>query len=114
MGLEGEGTLLRIFIGESDVWHGEPLSGAIVELARREGLAGATVLRGTGGFGAESRRHAARVLRLSEDMPVVIEIVDTEANIDRVLPALDEMVGEGMIMKQRVHVVAYRGRPPSD
>lgn len=114
MGLEGEGTLLRIFIGESDDWRGEPLSAAIVELARREGMAGATVFRGSEGFGAESRRHAARVLRLSEDVPVVIEIVDTEANIDRVLPALDEMVGEGMITKEHVQIVAYRGRELSD
>jgi len=107
--LEGEGKLLRIFIGESDRWHGKPLYQAIVELVRREGLAGATVVRGIEGFGADSRIHTSRILRLSEDLPVVIEIVDTEENIDRVLPRLDEMVAEGMVTLERVHIVAYRG-----
>ena len=110
MKLEGEGRLLRIFIGESDRWHGKPLYEAIVELARREGLAGATVLRGIEGFGAESHLHTARILRLSEDLPVVIEIVDREEAIDRVLPQLDEMVGEGMVTVERVHVIAYRSK----
>lgn len=110
MKMEGEGKLLRIFIGESDTWHGKPLYEAIVERARTEGLAGATVLRGIEGFGADSRLHTSRILRLSEDLPVVIEIVDTEENVDRILPALDEMVGEGMITVERVHVIAYRGK----
>ncbi len=110
MRMEGEGKLLRIFIGESDQWHGRPLYEAIVKVVRTEGLAGATVLRGIEGFGADSRLHTARILRLSEDLPVVIEIVDTEANIDRVLPMLDEMVGEGMVTVEKVHVIAYRGR----
>lgn len=114
MKMEGEGTLLRIFIGESDTWHGKPLYEAIVELVRREGLAGATVLRGIEGFGADSRLHTSRILRLSEDLPVVIELVDTDENIGRVLPALDEMVGEGMVTTERVHVIAYRGKPRSD
>lgn len=109
MKLEGEGKLLRIFIGESDRWHGKPLYEAIVQVIRKEGLAGATVLRGIEGFGADSRIHTSRILRLSEDLPVVIEVVDTEANIDRVLPLLDDMVGEGMVTLERVHVVAYRG-----
>ena len=113
MKLEGEGKLLRIFLGESDTWHGKPLYEAIVQLARKEGLAGATVLRGIEGFGADSRLHTSRILRLSEDLPVVIEIVDTEENIDRVLPQLDEMVGEGMLTLERVHVIAYRGKPKS-
>jgi uncharacterized protein len=108
MRMEGEGTLLRIFIGESDRWHGKPLYEAIVEHARKEGLAGATVLRGIEGFGADSRMHTSRILRLSEDLPVVVEIVDTAENIDRVLPALDEMVTEGMVTTERVHVIAYR------
>jgi hypothetical protein len=112
MRMEGEGQLLRIFIGESDRWEGRPLYEAIVELVRREGLAGATVLRGIEGFGADSRLHTARILRLSEDLPVVIEIVDTEDNVQRVLPMLDEMVGEGMLTVERVHVIAYRGKPP--
>jgi len=112
MKLEGEGQLLRIFIGESDTWHGKPLYEAIVLAAREEGLAGATVLRGIEGFGADSHLHTSRILRLSEDLPVVIEIVDTAANIERVLPKLDEMVGEGMLTLERVHVIAYRGNPP--
>ena len=110
MRIEGEGKLLRIFIGESDTFHGKPLYEAIVERVRAEGLAGATVLRGIEGFGADSRLHTSRILRLSEDLPVVIEIVDTEDRIDRVLPMLDEMVGEGMITVERVHIIAYRGR----
>src|SRR6476660_10318926 len=83
MRLEGEGKLLRLFIGESDTGHGKPLYQAIVERVRREGLAGATVLRGIEGFGADSRLHTSRILRLSEDLPVVIEIVDTPEQIDR-------------------------------
>lgn len=113
MRMEGEGKLLRIFIGESDRWHSKPLYEAIVELARKEGLAGATVIRGIEGFGADSRLHTSRILRLSEDLPVVIEIVDTEENIERVLPMLDPMVGEGMLTVERVHVIAYRGGPRS-
>ena len=111
MKLEGEGKLLRIFIGESDTWHGKPLYEAIVQVARSEGLAGATVLRGVEGFGADSRLHTSRILRLSEDLPVVIEIVDTAEKVESVLPKLDEMVGEGMLTIERVHVIAYRGQP---
>jgi PII-like signaling protein len=110
--MEGEGKLLRIFIGESDRWHGTPLYEAIVRRAREEGLAGATVLRGIEGFGADSRLHTSRILRLSEDLPVVIEIVDTAENVDRVLPMLDEMVSEGMLTVEKVHVIAYRGSKP--
>jgi PII-like signaling protein len=108
MRMEGEGKLLRIFVGESDTWHGKPLYQAIVERVRREGLAGATVLRGIEGFGADSRIHTSRILRLSEDLPVVIEIVDTEEQVNRILPALDEMVSEGMVTLERVDVIAYR------
>ncbi len=108
MKLEGEGKLLRLFIGESDTWHGKPLYQAIVERVRREGLAGATVLRGIEGFGADSRLHTSRILRLSEDLPIVIEIVDTPEQIDRVVPILDEMVGEGMLTLERVRIVSYR------
>ena len=110
--LDGEQVLVRIFIGESDRWHGRPLYQAIVERVRREGLAGATVLRGIEGFGADSRLHTARLLRLSEDLPVVIEIVDSAEQIDRILPVLDEMVGEGMVTVERVEVIAYRGKTP--
>jgi PII-like signaling protein len=81
---------------------------AIVERVRQEGLAGATVLRGIEGFGADSRLHTSRILRLSEDLPVVIEIVDTPEQIDRVVPILDEMVGEGMLTLERVQIVSYR------
>jgi PII-like signaling protein len=80
----------------------------MVERVREEGLAGATVLRGIEGFGADSRLHTSRILRLSEDLPVVIEIVDTPEQIDRVVPILDEMVGEGMLTLERVQVVSYR------
>ncbi|HUJ55933.1 MAG TPA: DUF190 domain-containing protein [Gaiellaceae bacterium] len=106
--MEGEGKLLRLFIGESDTWHGRPLYQAIVERVRKEGLAGATVLRGIEGFGADSHLHTSRILRLSEDLPVVIEIVDTPERIDRVVPILDEMVAEGMLTLERVQIVSYR------
>jgi PII-like signaling protein len=109
MKIQGEGKLLRVFVGESDRWHGKPLYQAIVERVRAEGLAGATVLRGIEGFGADSRLHTARILRLSEDLPVVIEIVDSTEQIERIMPILDEMVGEGMVTVERVEVIAYRG-----
>lgn len=109
MKMEGDGKLLRIFVGESDRFEGKPLFEAIVETARREGLAGATVLRGIEGFGASSHLHTSRILRLSKDLPVVIEIVDSEENIDRVLPMLDGMVGDGMMTIEKVHIVTYRG-----
>ncbi|HEY7283584.1 MAG TPA: DUF190 domain-containing protein [Actinomycetota bacterium] len=108
MKFEGEGRLLRIFIGESDRWHGKPLYEAIVEVARREGLAGATVVRGIEGFGADSRLHTSRILRLSEDLPVVIEIVDRPERIEAVIPMLDEMVSEGMVTVENVRVISYR------
>jgi PII-like signaling protein len=112
MKIEGEGKLLRIFVGESDRWHGKPLYQAIVERVRKEGLAGATVIRGIEGFGADSRLHTARILRLSEDLPIVVEIVDSAEQIERILPILDEMVGEGMVTVERVEVIAYRGSAP--
>ncbi|MCA1833977.1 MAG: DUF190 domain-containing protein [Actinomycetota bacterium] len=108
MKIEGEGRLLRIFIGESDTWHGKPLYQAIVERVREAGLAGATVFRGIEGFGADSRIHTARILRLSEDLPVLIEIVDTQQRIEEIIPILDEMVGEGMVTLEKVEVIAYR------
>jgi uncharacterized protein len=106
--LEGEGKLLRIFVGESDRHGAKPLYQAIVERARADGLAGATVIRGIEGFGADSRVHTSRILRLSEDLPVLIEIVDTAEKIDAILPVLDEMVTEGMVTVERVQVIAYR------
>lgn len=108
MKIEGEGQLLRIFIGESDRWEGQPLSEAIVQAARRQGLAGATVLKGVEGFGAHSRIHTSHILRLSTDLPLVIEIVDRAERVEAFLPTLDEMVQEGMITLERVRIVAYR------
>jgi PII-like signaling protein len=108
---EGEGTLVRVFIGENDSWGGKPLSEAIVLRAREAGLAGATVVRGVEGYGASSRLHTTRLLELSSDLPIVIEIVDETARIDAFLPTLDEVVGDGLITTERVHVVTYRGTP---
>ncbi len=113
MRLEGDGKLLRIFIGESDRWGGKPLYEAIVQVIREEGLAGATVVRGIEGFGADSHLHTSRILRLSQDLPIVIETVDTADNIDRVLPRLGEMIEEGMLTTESVHVVAYRSSSSS-
>src|SRR5512140_2584068 len=105
--LEGEQTMVRIFIGESDTWHHQPLSTAILERLRREGFAGATVFRGMGGFGAHSVVHTTHLLELSRDLPVIIEVVDTEEHVTRLLPILDEMVGEGLVTMERVRVVKY-------
>ncbi len=107
--LEGEGKLLRVFIGESDTWHGKPLYQGIVERLREEGLAGATVLRGIEGFGATSHLRSTRLLELSSDLPVVIEVVDTADRIDRILPMLDEMVGDGLVTLEAAHIITYRG-----
>jgi PII-like signaling protein len=111
--LEGEGKLLRIFIGESDRWHGKPLYQAIVQRVREEGLAGATVVRGIEGFGADSHLHTSRILRMSEDLPIVVEIVDEAERIDAILPILDEMVDEGLVTVESVHVVTYRSSKKS-
>jgi len=108
MKLEGEGKLLRIFIGESDRWQGQPLFEAIVRKVREAGGAGATVLRGIEGFGAHSRIHTARILRLSEDLPIVIEVVDTAEKIDALLPALDAMIEDGLVTIETVQVLRYR------
>lgn len=108
MKIEGEGQLLRVFIGESDRWEGKPLYEAIVRKAREVGLAGATVLRGLEGFGAHSRIHTAKILRLSEDLPIVVEIVDKAERIEQFLPELDRMVDEGMITLEKVRILAYR------
>jgi hypothetical protein len=107
MKIEGEAKLVRIFIGESDRWHGMPLYEAIVHKVREMGLAGATVLRGVEGFGANSRIHTAKILRLSEDLPVLIEIVDIEERIAEILPVLDGMIGEGLITLERVEIIKY-------
>ncbi len=108
MKLPSEAELLRIFIGDSDKHHGRPLYEAIVEEARKHGLAGATVLRATIGFGANSRIHTAKILRLSEDLPMVVEIVDTPEKIADFLPVLDGLMDEGLVTLERVRVITYR------
>lgn len=109
--LEGDQVLLRIFIGESDRAGHQTLSTALLERLRKEGLAGATVLHGVAGFGARSVLHFAQILRLSEDLPVLIEVVDTQEHIDRVLPILDEMIaGEALVTMEKVRVVRYGKR----
>ena len=105
--LDGEQVLMRIFIGDADRYNKRPLYQALVELFRKQKLAGATVLRGILGFGAKSHMHAAHLLRLSQDLPVVIEVVDSQENIDRVLPAIDEMVKEGLVTLEKVRVLRY-------
>jgi hypothetical protein len=113
MKLEGEAQLLRIFVGESDKWHGHPVYEAIVLKARELHLAGATVLRGPMGFGKHSRLHTMKVLRLSEDLPIIVEIVDSKEKIDTLLPHIDEMVTEGLVTLEKVHVITYRANGPS-
>ncbi len=98
-------VLMRIHIGESDRWHGKPLYKAIVELLRMEGFRGATVLRGIMGFGGSSIIHTSSILRLSEDLPIVIEVIDEEEKINRILPTLDEMIDGGIITIENVKVV---------
>ena len=101
MKLEGEGSLLRIYLGELDKWHHQPLYEAIVLKAREMGLAGATVLRGPMGFGANSHLHTAKILRLSEDLPILIEIVDKEEKINTFLPELDKIMGDGLVTLEK-------------
>jgi hypothetical protein len=110
MNTPGQGVLLRIFISESDRWHGRSLHLALVEEAKRRGLAGATVLRGIEGFGAHSRIHTTRLVELSSDLPVVIEIVDEEEKIQAFLPTVEAMVQEGLVTWERVNVHVYRHR----
>ena len=102
------GKLLRIFIGEQDKWHGQPLHEAIVQLARKQGLAGTTCLKGFLGYGARSHLHTVKLLRLSEDLPVVIEIVDDEERIRQFIPQLDSMIQDGLVTLERVEVLVYR------
>jgi len=108
MRLPSEALLLRVFIGESDKFDGRPLYEVIVEAARKRGMAGATVSRGFLGFGANSRIHTSKVLRLSEDLPVIVEIIDAEDKIDAFLPELDKMVGEGLVTIEKVRIIVYR------
>src|SRR5580692_104761 len=105
---EGERTLMRIHIGESDRWNGKPLYEAIVELLRREKFSGATVLRGVGGYGSSSVYHTDKVLRLSQDLPIVIEVIEATDRIEQILPQLDQMIGGGLVTLEKVRVILYR------
>ena len=111
MKIPQEGCLLRVFIGESDHWQGKPLYEAIVLEARRLHLAGATVLKGAMGYGASSRLHTAKVLRLSEDLPLVVEIVDSREKLEQLLPFLEETVTNGLVTLERAEVIWYRAEP---
>ncbi|MFA5094925.1 MAG: DUF190 domain-containing protein [Candidatus Omnitrophota bacterium] len=108
MKIPADGKLLRIFIGEADKFNGRPLYEEIVLLARKEGMAGATVIKGSMGFGCKSRMHTAKLLELSSDLPVVIEIVDSEEKIGGFIPHLDEMVKEGLVTLEKANVIMYR------
>src|SRR5256714_13804166 len=112
MKIPEEGWLLRVYIGESDKWHGQPLFEAIVMRARELHLAGATVLRGIEGFGAHSRLHTAKILRLSEDLPIVVEVVDALDKIEAFMPIVDRAISEGLATLERVKVRFYRGGVP--
>jgi hypothetical protein len=114
MTLPDEGKLLRIFIGESDRHENMPLFEWIVRKAREEGIAGATVLRGLEGYGAHSRLHTAKILRLSSDLPVIIEIVDSEEKIEAFLPLVDDAIGEGLATVEKVQVRFYRAGNTGD
>lgn len=111
MHIDGPGMRLMVYIGETDHWHGRPLYDALVVRAREMGLAGATVLRGVEGFGAHSRLHTAKVLRLSENLPIVIEIIDREERVRAFLAACDEMIAEGLVTLEPVEIVKYTAAP---
>jgi PII-like signaling protein len=111
MKLEGTAMRLTIFLGESDQWHHRPVYTEIVHRAHRAGLAGASVMSGMEGFGASSRIHTTRLVSLSEDLPVAVVIVDKEERINAFLPDLDELVTEGLVILDPVHVIRYVGRP---
>ena len=105
--MEGEQVLMRIFIGESDTVHGKPAYQVLLETLKARGLAGATVLRGIAGFGAASHIHSSRLLRLSQDLPVLIEVVDSQERLDGVLPEIEPLIGEGLITMEKVRVLRY-------
>jgi len=113
MKISEDGQLLRVFVGESDKWEGKPLYEALVLKAREMGLAGATMLRGLMGYGAASRVHTAKILRLSEDLPVIVEIVDSQEKIASFLPVIDEMIQEGLVTLERVQIILYRHNLPT-
>jgi PII-like signaling protein len=106
---EGERTLMRIHIGESDKWHGKPLYEAIVEMLRKEEFSGVTVLRGVAGYGGSSVYHTDKLLRMSQDLPIILEVIENTDRIEKILPKLDEMVDGGLITLEKVRVILYRG-----
>jgi len=112
MRMTGQGLLLRVFIGENDRWKGKPLYEALMLEARERGLAGVTITRGIAGFGAHSRLHTAKVLRLSEDLPIIIEIVDREDRIREFLPTCDAMISEGLVTLEKVEILKYAADAP--
>jgi hypothetical protein len=105
--LDGEQMMVRVFLGEDDRWHGQFLHVALIERLRKEGIAGATVFRGIAGYGARSIVHTSTILRLSEDLPLVVEVVDTPEHIERMLPIIDVMVTEGLVTVEKVRVIKY-------
>jgi hypothetical protein len=109
MKIEGDAKRVSIFMGESDHWHHKPLHTAIVEMLRKEGLAGATVIRGVEGFGKNSRLHTSSILVLSQDLPIVLTFVDTPERVEAILPRIDEMMGGGLLIVEDVHVRRYSG-----
>ena len=110
MKIPADGKLLRIFIGEADKWEGKPLYEEIVLLAKKNAMAGATAIKGFMGFGCKSHMHTSKLLRLSEDLPVIIEIVDSEEKIGQFIPLLDAMVREGLITLEKANVIMYRAQ----
>lgn len=111
MSLSGPARRLTVIVGEDDIWHHKPLYSEIVHRAHKAGLAGASVFRGLEGYGASGRVHTSRLLSLSEDLPVAVIIIDTAERIDAFLPQLDELVSEGVVVLDDVHVHRYVGRP---
>jgi uncharacterized protein len=106
--LEGERTLMRIHIGESDKWKGRALHEMIVEMFRKEGFSGATVLRGVAGFGGSSILHTDKLLQMSQDLPIVVEVIESSEKIEKVLPRIDEMMGGGIVTLEKVRVLMHR------
>ena len=105
--LTGEQVLVRVFIGKDDTWHGRPLFLALIDRLRQEGFAGATAFQGVAGFGPRSVMHTVHILRLSADLPILVEIVDTEERVEKLIPILDQMVDEGLVTMEKVRVLKY-------
>ncbi len=114
MQIPEQSCLLRVFVGETDKWHGTPLYEAILLKAREKHLAGTTVLRGCMGFGASTRVHTAKILSLSQDLPMVVEIVDSRERIESLLPEIKEMMNGGLVTLEQVQVVHYRAGAPEE